>query len=88
MPRQRIIDLILSTKACILKLGIMSRLEELEQQIAELNEIEMQALREWFERRDAELWDRQIESDAKSGKLAQLAENALRDHQSGRSTKL
>jgi len=58
---------------------------------AELNEVEMQALREWFERRDAELWDRRIESDSKSGKLAQLAqlaENALWDHQSGRSTKL
>ena len=48
----------------------MSRLEQLEQQIAELNEVEMRTLREWFERHDAELWDRQIESDAKSGKLA------------------
>jgi len=66
----------------------VSRLEQLEQQIAELNEVEMQTLREWFERRNAELWDRQIESDAKSGKLSLLAENARRDHQSGRSTKM
>ena len=67
---------------------IVSRLEQLEQKIAALDEVEMQALREWFERHDTELWDQQVESDAKSGKLARLAENALRDHQSGRSTKM
>ena len=66
----------------------MSRLEQLEQQIAELDASELKALREWFERYDAEVWDRQIESDAKSGKLARLAERALRDHGAGRSTKL
>jgi hypothetical protein len=66
----------------------MSRLEQLEQQIAELDASELKALREWFERYDAEVWDRQIESGAKSGKLAPLAERALRDHRAGRSTKL
>lgn len=66
----------------------MSRLEQLEQQIVELDASELKALRAWFERYDAEVWDRQIESDAKSGKLARLAERALRDHQAGRSTEL
>ena len=66
----------------------MSRVEQLEQRIAELDASELQALREWFERYDAELWDRQIESDARSGKLRRVAERALRDHSAGRSTKL
>lgn len=66
----------------------MSRIEQLEQQIAELDEAELKALREWFARFDAEVWDRQIEADAKNGKLASLAERALQDHAAGRSTKL
>jgi hypothetical protein len=66
----------------------MSRLEQLEQQIAELNESELKALRAWFERYDAEVWDRQIESNAKRGKLGRLAERALSDHRVGRSTEL
>jgi hypothetical protein len=66
----------------------MSRVEQLEKQIAELDPSELKALREWFERYDAEVWDRQIESDAKRGKLAPLAERALREHEAGRSTEL
>jgi hypothetical protein len=66
----------------------MSRVEQLEQQIAQLDPSELRALREWFTRYDAEVWDRQIESDAKSGKLARLVERALRDHEAGRSSEL
>ena len=66
----------------------MSRVEQLEQQIAELDASELKALRAWFERYDGELWDKQIESDAKSGKLGQLVDRALRDHRDGRSNDL
>jgi hypothetical protein len=66
----------------------MSRVEQLEQQIAELDEAELQALRVWFVRFDAEAWDRQIEADASNGRLARLAERALQDHAAGRSTRL
>jgi hypothetical protein len=66
----------------------MSRLEQLEQQISELDPSELSALRAWFERYDSEVWDRQIESDANNGKLSQLAERAISDHQAGRSTEL
>jgi hypothetical protein len=45
-------------------------------------------LRERFDEYDAELWDRQLEADAESGKLDALAERALRDHLAGRSSKL
>jgi hypothetical protein len=66
----------------------MNRVEQLEQQIVELDASELKALRAWFERYDAEVWDRQIESDAKSGKLDRLTDRALRDHRAGRSTQL
>lgn len=66
----------------------VSRIEQLEKQIAELNPSELRALREWFARYDADVWDHQIEADAKSGKLADLVRRAVRDHEAGRSTKL
>jgi len=48
----------------------------------------LKALRTWFERYDAEVWDRQIESDAKSGRLGRLIDRALGDHEAGRSSEL
>ena len=56
----------------------MSRVEQLEQQIAALNEDELRVLRAWFARFDADDWDRQIVSDARSGKLERLAARAAR----------
>jgi len=66
----------------------MSRVEQLEQQIASLDQDELRVLREWFAHFDADDWDRQIASDATSGKLARLAERALKDHEVGCSTEL
>jgi len=66
----------------------MSRLEELEGQVKQLTAEELQKFREWFAQFDAEVWDRQFESDAQSGKLDELAARALRDHKAGRTTEL
>ena len=66
----------------------MSRVEQLEQQIVELDQDELRVLRDWFMRMDAELWDRQFESDVRNGKLSSLAQKALRDHESGLSKEL
>lgn len=66
----------------------MSKLEIIEGQIKELSREELAQLREWLAGFDAEVWDRQFEADVKAGKLDALAENALRDHLAGRSTKL
>ncbi len=66
----------------------MSRVQHIEQQITTLNPGELRALREWFAQYDGEVWDRQIEADAKNGRLARLAERALQDHEAGRSTDL
>ncbi len=66
----------------------MGKLEIIEGQIRELSREELAQLREWLAGFDAEVWDRQFEADVKTGKLDALAENALRDHLEGRSTKL
>ena len=66
----------------------MSKLKDLEGQVQELSPEELTAFREWFTRFDADIWDRELEADAKAGKLDALAERALREHSAGRSTKL
>ena len=66
----------------------MSQLQDIESQIKELSPKELAAFREWFAEFDAEVWDRQFEADVKSGKLDNVAERALRDHDAGRSTDL
>ena len=59
----------------------MSRVEQIEGQVQSLNADELKTFREWFARYDADVWDHQIEADAKNGKLLALAERALRDHE-------
>lgn len=66
----------------------MSRVEQIEQQITSLDQAELKALREWFAQYDTELWDKQIQADAESGRLLGLAERALADHEAGRTTEL
>ena len=66
----------------------MGKVESIESQIQELTPEELATLRGWFAKYDAEAWDRQLEADAKAGKLDALPERALQDHLAGRSTKL
>ncbi len=66
----------------------MSRVEQIEGHVKELSPEELSAFREWFAEFDAETWDRQLESDVRTGKLDSLAERALREHASGRSVEL
>ena len=66
----------------------MSRIERLEDQVKSLNAEELKLFRDWFVQFDSDAWEAQIEADAKNGKLRALADRALRDHQSGRSTLL
>jgi hypothetical protein len=63
----------------------MTRVEQLEQQIVELNPEEFAQLREWLMEQDWADWDRQIERDAASGKLDRLVKQALADHSAGKS---
>lgn len=66
----------------------MSKVGKIEGAIRTLSAKELAALRAWFLEFDAEAWDRQIEEDARSGKLAALAAQALRDHRAGKSSPL
>ncbi len=66
----------------------MGKVEQIEDQVKGLSSDELQAFRTWFVQFDAELWDQQIKADTKNGKLLSLAERALVDHKSGRSTVL
>lgn len=66
----------------------MTNVEHLEQEIRRLSAEELAAFREWFVAFDAVEWDHQIERDALTGKLSRLADEALDDHQAGRSRKL
>ncbi len=66
----------------------MSKVEELEEQIRQMSADELAAFRRWFAEFDAEVWDRQLERDIQAGKLDAMTEQALRDHDAGRSTRL
>ena len=65
----------------------MGKVEKIEQQIQGLSPEEMTELREWFAALPAEAWDRQFEADVRAGQLDALAEEALKAHASGRTTK-
>ncbi|CDX20709.1 hypothetical protein LCM4577_28915 [Mesorhizobium sp. LCM 4577] len=66
----------------------MTKLEQIEKSVAELSPEELKAFAAWFEALQADLWDKQIEADARAGRLDKLAEQALADHRAGRTRPL
>ena len=66
----------------------MSELEEIEQRIRKLPAEELARFRAWFIEFDHLLWDRQIETDSKAGKLNKLTTEALDDYRAGRAKAL
>jgi hypothetical protein len=66
----------------------MGKVEKIEREIQDLSPEEMSELREWFAAFDAEAWDRQFEADVRAGKLDAHADQALKAHASGRTSKL
>lgn len=66
----------------------MSELEKIEKYIQRLSQEELRAFREWFAEFDARAWDRQIESDSKSGKLDALVAEAVAEHKTGSTREL
>jgi uncharacterized membrane protein len=55
-------------------------LEEIKEAVDQLSHEERNRFREWFLEKDAEAWDREIEEDAKAGRLDFLAEEGLREY--------
>ena len=54
-------------------------IQELEQAVAELPPKELARFYKWFEEFDAQSWDKQWKTDAESGKLDKIAEQAANE---------
>jgi len=65
----------------------MSTVQEIEAAIVKLKPREIRAVAEWFDEFREQGWDRQIEADAKVGKLDKLIKKAKSDYRAGKSTR-
>ncbi len=61
----------------------MTQVETIQAAIESLSSADYAVLRAWFQERDWQAWDRQIEKDSASGKLDFLKEEAKRAEQAG-----
>ena len=61
----------------------MSKLQKLQAEIESLSQEEYGRLRQWFLKRDWNRWDKEIETDAQSGKLDFLVKEALEEKSQG-----
>ena len=66
----------------------MSKVEQIESEIAELSPAEARQVAKWLEELLADEWDRQIAADAKAGKLDRFIDEALEEHRQGKPTPL
>ena len=66
----------------------MGAVEKLELLIKSLSAQELAQFREWFAEFDAQIWDRQIESDAAAGKLDRFIDESMADHRANKSRPL
>lgn len=66
----------------------MTKLEQLEREVAALSEAELTEFRRWYAEINAAAWDRQLAADVAAGALDRLAEEALAEHRAGRSRPL
>ena len=66
----------------------MSTVAEIESAIKNLKPQDIRAVGHWLDELREELWDQQIDADAKAGRLDKLAEKALEDYRAGRTKPL
>ncbi len=66
----------------------MQTIQELQSIVSQLSADELARFRKWFDKFDAEVWDRQFEEDVKSGKLDRLANQAIADFKAGKCKQL
>jgi hypothetical protein len=66
----------------------MRNVEELETAIRQLSADELAEFRRWFAAFDAAAWDAQLEADVATGRLDDLANEALVDFREGRTRPL
>lgn len=61
----------------------MTQVQKIEEEVASLPKLELAKFRSWFEKFDAQEWDKQIERDMTSGKLDDIANKAIADFKLG-----
>ena len=66
----------------------MSEVEQVEKQVKKLSAEDLAKFRAWFFEFDARVWDAQIESDLKAGRLQGLIAEALADYKAGKAREL
>ncbi|MDX8447759.1 hypothetical protein [Mesorhizobium captivum] len=62
----------------------MTKLEQIEKSVAELSPEDLKAFATWFEELQADMWDKQIEADAKAGRLDKLLAEAREEIAAGK----
>jgi hypothetical protein len=63
-------------------------LEELENAVAGLSNEQLARFRAWFSNFDSAAWDRQLEEDVAAGRLDAIADEAIQEHKSGKTSEL
>jgi hypothetical protein len=66
----------------------MTKVQELENEVQQLNPDELAAFRDWFRKYDSDEWDKEIEGDIWAGKLDRLAEEAIAAQRAGRTREI
>lgn len=66
----------------------MSTVEEIEKAVENLPAQELARFRAWFDNFDSARFDEKIERDARSGRLDEMAKQALAEHPDGGSREL
>jgi hypothetical protein len=66
----------------------MSTVEDIESAVTRLSAIDYSRFRDWVLEYDNRIWDKQMTEDAESGRLDDLAAEALEDFRTGRCTDL
>ena len=62
----------------------MTTVAEIKSAVKALPEKEFSSFSFWFDRFEEERWDKQIESDQKSGPLCELMKEAMADYEAGK----
>lgn len=66
----------------------MSEIEQLEQTVSNLSPKDLAQFRAWFLECDARVWDEQVASDLKAGKLDSLLAEARTEYEQGKTRPL
>ena len=66
----------------------MQTVQEIQWAVSQFSAAELARFRAWFDEFDAQVWDKQFEEDAKSGKLDQLVNQAIADFRAGKCKEL